>query len=315
MRQALIKSSIIVVITLLILLFYANYSQHSNVIHSIEEEIQIPATANSSQINVSEDEGGNQYQGISINKFKPSLWLREQFDLILVKAKDSKLEQIKHLAALHRKMKLSQGDYKSIMSLFNRYHEYKLNILSDKKSITPNNVLPDIEDNYQIIERLKHYQTRYFSNEEISAFFADEMHYHKQALSRMAITSDDTLSKSQALDVLEAAIRTQDIAQQEAFLPSIKVARMLQALNDDSVYLPEMTLEAEERFLTFKGKHQHWQNRVKDFIKKVETIKSKQNDLNEVQHNINQLKAKQFKPEEMQRLDVFLRHPTLITSS
>ena len=305
-----LKRKIFITITGIISLFlYMNNSENSGEIRSNNKEVKITTQFKNKEATAIQDTAQ------IYNSYSPTLWLRKQFDLILLKAKESKAKQVKYLTVLHNEMKLNQSDYLSLDSLFNRYLAYKLKILNDKKSLTSNHLFPGFNDNRKILERLKHHQKSYFSNDEIRAFFADEMRLHKQALSRMAITADKTLNKLQALDVLEAEIRTQDISQQEAFLPSIKLARMTQALNDDSVYVPEMSLAAEERFLTFKSKHQNWKNRVKDFIKKIEIIKSKQTDVNEAQNEVNQLRAEHFKPNEIQRLDVFLRHPKLLTSS
>ncbi|AQS37156.1 lipase chaperone [Shewanella psychrophila] len=247
------------------------------------------------------------------------LALRWTFDDIILEYQQTQIPLEPRLIQLAQSLALNSTDQAYLLALFWRYRDYQLALVEIK------NLSPSIDEDMQIsqsydfIELTHDSQYRFFNDEEINAFFAQDNAYDRQAIARVAIRQDTSLTSEQKKQLLAHQISQLDASEQQALLPSLQADKIVALLNNNQVQPLEMTPEVSARVEKVKITEKQWKARVKNYQNFQQTLKKDYENVDvnaeEDEIKIEAYLKQHFTSQEIKRLQVFLRHPSLLDAS
>ncbi|MEC4726953.1 lipase chaperone [Shewanella sp. D64] len=240
--------------------------------------------------------------------------LRWDFDDLILTHQETGQTITSLLFALSKQRNLTPDAHHYLMDLFNRYRDYKIALVEVKK-MGPNmlNEL-DIEDTLDFIERAHQSQFDYFTQIEIDAFFSDENAYDIQAIERMAILQDSSLSSEQKQMLIAHQISQMDAEEREVYEPSLQVFNIVDNLEGKSSQLNEFTPEVIERIEQLKKDEQVWKTKITDFLAFQVQSRNEQTDDTLAQETIDNYQNRNFSANELKRLQVYIDNPELLNT-
>lgn len=195
-----------------------------------------------------------------------------------------------------------------IKDLFQRYLDYKVALADidddryDQSLATVNHRLADVESTKQA----------FFSQVEIDVLFADERDWQQEALSRLAIRQDDSLTQVQKADLLQQHYESLDQTSYRAIKPSLQLQQVTEMaqntkLNEDNYneLAAKFGREAAERLLLVAKKQQAWRDKTASFQQRVAQLKQEYEG-DALSTAIAELKTQMFEPNEIKRLNAML---------
>ncbi|MGI2259846.1 lipase secretion chaperone [Shewanella sp. GXUN23E] len=234
--------------------------------------------------------------------------LKWRFDDLILAAEGDDARLQYELEQLADALQLSPADRASMFDLFSRYRDYLMALGQLKQQAPDVGSLLTREDTLAFLRQAHRLQYDFFNDEEIAALFADANRYDEQALARMSSpTAQDAESLRLQLDSLPEADR-------QILLPSQQALAITEAFTDSAVsssFSADLSSEQQTRFDQFREDNQHWQQQVNQVIALKQQLA--QGQINEQQ--LTEFLAREFTPSEQKRLDVFLRHPELLSSA
>lgn len=240
--------------------------------------------------------------------------LRWDFDDLILTHQETGQTIISLLFALSKQRNLTPDAHHYLMDLFNRYRDYKI-ALVEIKQMGPNMLDQlDIEDTMAFIEDAHQSQFDYFTQIEIDAFFSHENAYDIQAIERMAILQDSTLSSEQKQMLIAHQISQMDAEEREVYEPSLQVFNIVDNLEGKSSQLNEFTPEVIERIEQLKKDEQVWKTKITDFLAFQVQSRNEQTDDTLAQEAIDHYQNKNFSANELKRLQVYIDNPELLNT-
>ncbi|MFZ6842849.1 lipase secretion chaperone [Undibacterium sp. RuTC16W] len=207
--------------------------------------------------------------------------LRRLFDYYLAAVGEKSLDAIRTEIEKELDAKLSQHAATQAKNLLGRYLDYKRELADIEKnppSIRPtpgmNSATSAIKARLAIMQQTRQ---RYFSEKENQAFFAFDDAYDTDAIARMDISDDQSLSdvqKKNQLQALDAAMPASLRAEKEAPYQVIRleenVAKMrAQGASDDEIYrmrAAATTPEAAARLAELDREDAQWKTRIANYL-------------------------------------------------
>ena len=250
---------------------------------------------------------------IKKNNLDVNFSLRNYFDDIIHQHKQQKSlnASLKQLAI---KLNLTQQAESKLKDLFNRYQQYLLAISELKRDAPAVTGIIDISESQLWLQQVYELQYELFIESEITAFFSKEKNYDQQALTRVAIRQDLSLSKAQKNTLIEHQISQLEPTEFAALKPTISANKIAALLNDSSTAQSsidsELTEKQIERINTTQQKNRVWQDKIKAYKAQIVTYKQLDKDI-----FLNEMKRYQqqhFTKNELKRLQVFLKNPQLL---
>ena len=240
--------------------------------------------------------------------------LRWDFDDLILTHQETGQMITSLLFALSKQRHLTPDAHHYLIDLFNRYRDYRIALI-DIKKMGPNmlNEL-DIEDTLAFIEQAHQSQFDYFNQIEIDAFFSDENTYDIQAIERMAILQDSSLSSEQKQMLIAHQISQMDTEEREVYEPSLQVANIVDNLEGKNSQLNEFTPEVIERIELLKRNEQRWKTKVSDFLAFEVQSNSEQTNATFAQQAVENYRNQHFKANELKRLQVYIDNPKLLNT-
>ena len=240
-----------------------------------------------------------------------NLDLRWQFDKIIHVYQETKQPIILLLNILSRQLKLTSASHEHLLDLFNRYRDYKIALITIKQQ-GPNllNQL-DIDDTLTFIELAHQSQFDYFSEIEIDAFFSHENTYDNQAIERMAILQDNTLSHEQKNTLLVHQISQMDERDRQVYEPSLHVYNIVDSFEDKNSIINDFPPNIMERIEHLKKDELTWKTRVIEYLNFQMESHNKHITKTQTKEVIDNYRNQHFSTNERKRLQVFIDNPTL----
>ena len=240
--------------------------------------------------------------------------LRWHFDDLIMTHQETGQTITSLLLTLSKQRNLAPDAHHYLIDLFNRYRDYKIALIEVKK-MGPNMLNEiDIEDTLAFIEQAHQSQFDYFTQIEIDAFFSDENTYDIQAIERMAILQDSSLSSEQKQMLIAHQISQMDTEEREVYEPSLQVFNIVDNLEGKSSQLNEFTPEVIERIEQLKKDEQRWKTKVTDFLAFQVQSHNEQADDDFAQKAVETYRNKHFKANELKRLQVYIDNPKLLNT-
>jgi lipase chaperone LimK len=253
------------------------------------------------------------------------LTLRWKFDDLILAYQQQQLPLEAQLIQLSKSLVLNVSDQSYLLALFARYRDYQLALVEFKKHS------PNIGENIQIeqslvfIEQVHDMQYDYFSDTEIAAFFDQDNAYDQQALARVSIRQDSSLSAAQKQQLLEHQISQLTELERQALMPSLQVQQIVQQIaeqvNGQSLQPLDMSPEVTARVQALTQAEQQWQQRVREYQAfQTSNANIDAADLNHLDEKarlekMQAYRQQHFSPQELKRLQVFLANPSLLDAS
>lgn len=238
--------------------------------------------------------------------------LRWDFDDLILTHQETAQTTISLLFSLSNRLNLTLDAHHYLIDLFNRYRDYKIALVGIKE-VGPNMLNDlDIEDTLAFIEQAHQSQYDYFTQIEIDAFFSDENTYDIQAIERMAILQDSSLSSEQKQMLIAHQISQMDAEERAVYEPSLQVFNIVDNLEGKNSQLNEFTPEVMERIEQLKEDEQIWKTKVTDFL--AFQVKNKKTDDSDTQELINNYQNKNFSDNQLKRLQVYIDNPKLLNT-
>lgn len=244
------------------------------------------------------------------------------FDGVIARSESKEREVlINALESDLKEMKLTAKASERLLALFGRYIDYKTALASVKEAVGEAKPFSsdDMESKLFAIQNLR---LDYFSQEEIVALFGEQQLYDEMALARLRIEQDKSLTSDQKQQLLEDNIAQLPDDMKASLQPSIDIRKVQQIKSESASLSREQRLarfsaefgeEAGQRLLAAQDKAQNWNQRVTSIKSQIERLHS---DLELTEESriaqIKALKEGHFSPQELKRLDVFLRNPQLL---
>ncbi|WP_394388174.1 lipase secretion chaperone [Shewanella woodyi] len=240
--------------------------------------------------------------------------LRWKFDELILTHQETGQAITLLLSQLSTQLDLTPEAHIYLLDLFSRYRDYKIALVEIKQ--TGPNMFSElnIDDTMSFMERAHQSQFDYFTQVEIDAFFSHENRYDNQAIERMAILQDSSLSTQQKQMLITHQISQMDEEEREVYEPTLQVFNIVDNLDGSSDQLNEFTPQVMERIEQLKENEQAWKLKVKGFqsfeIKSRDELTSQQ----EIDEALSHYQGKYFTPNEIKRLKVYIDNPELLNA-
>lgn len=241
-----------------------------------------------------------------------NIQLRWSFDDIIQKHLDTQQPINELLNKLIKKLKLSALEKSYFLDLFTRYQAYKVSLIDIKKAGPDITQQIDIEETLSFINLAHERQLDYFNQLEIDAFFAQDNKYDKQALARLAIQQDESLSVEAKKALILHQISQMNEKNRDVYLLSLEAANIADYIAGKTQVLPVNSIEINERIEKVKQRENDWKARVNSY--KVFFANNQQNALSipEKQLALKAYAQENFSKNELKRLQVFIENPSLL---
>ncbi|NQY38341.1 MAG: lipase chaperone [Alteromonadaceae bacterium] len=248
----------------------------------------------------------------SLLSLQLNIQLRWAFDEIIQKHLDTQQPINDLLNELIKKLKLSTLEKGYFLDLFSRYQAYKVSLIDIKKAGPDISQQIDLEETLSFINLAHERQLDYFNQPEIDAFFAQDNKYDKQALARLAIQQDESLSVEAKKALILHQISQMDEKDRDVYLPSLEAANIADYIAGKSQIIPINSIEINERIEKVKQSENYWKARVNSY--KVFFANNQQNALSipEKQLALKAYAQENFSKNELKRLQVFIQNPSLL---
>ncbi|NRD73385.1 lipase chaperone [Shewanella sp. VB17] len=248
---------------------------------------------------------------IELTQLNIDLELRWQFDKIIHAYQETQQSILSLLNILAKQLELTSASHKQLLDLFYRYQDYKIALVAIKQQ-GPNllNQL-DIDDVLTFIELAHHTQFDYFSEIEIDAFFSNENTYDNQAIERMSILQDNTLSRAQKNSLIAHQISQMNEQDRQVYEPSLHVFNIFDSFEDKNSIINDFKPDVMERITHLRKDELTWRNRVIKFQKFQMESNNKHMSKTQIKDLITHYRNQHFSQNERKRLQVFIDNPTL----
>lgn len=208
------------------------------------------------------------------------------------------------LLLLAQSLQLSTVDRDYLIELFSRYKAYKMALVPIKHQAIATKV-SNLDETIARLDNLQQLQYEFFSIDEISGLFSDDNRYDQQAIARMQIMRDTSLSAQAKSDLLKHQISQMDAADIAVLQPSLAASTIntiLQhtAINSTDALVTDQAIK--ERAEAFKQDNQHW-------LKRVHAVTQMKLDMPYEQ--LEQYVEQHFSAAEQKRLQVYINNPQL----
>lgn len=212
--------------------------------------------------------------------------IKDTFDLYLSALGEESLQDIRLRVFASLKQQLQQPALGQAEALFDRYIEYKEDLVSIQDYLNEQDLISGQLDQYrQRSEKVKTLRYQYFSEEEYQAFFTQEVAYDEYMFTQLSITQNAQLTPEE---------KQQQMNDLESTLPqSVQETRRSATVHGDLYYqvseLKQAGSSAEEIFQTreavlgpeaaqslaeLDAKREQWNRRVSDYSQYKQQILS-----------------------------------------
>jgi lipase chaperone LimK len=256
-----------------------------------------------------------------------NLSLRWQFDdiiLTLQSQASDKNSASELLLQLADSLSLSTLGRASLKALFDSYRAYAI-ALADIKPSNLSMDYVDIAAATSLLTQAHELQLKYFSDAEIAAFFEQDNNYDRQALERVEIRQDSSLSASQKQQLLTHHYSQLSPQALNAIAPSLEAAVIASVLDTEvkpsaqtnaehSTQMALLSPEIQQRVASSRELNQAWRTKVEDFTAFSRQLAAGKHQQKELQQFTEHYLAQHFNTNEIKRLRVFIAHPELLTN-
>lgn len=246
-----------------------------------------------------------------------TLGLRRQFDDIISAHAYAPERMAETLQKLASTMMLTLTSQQKLFELFSRYLSYREQLTQMKNSQSFPDESADITALFHLQRQIIRLQHSLFSEQEIFAFFSQENRYNEQAVERMAIRRDNSLSKEEKLQAIVVQVSQLSEFERQSIEPSLNMQRIAQALEQGKPLPIRIvdTNDVHERFVQLQAQKRHWSGKVKTYRALLADTQLTQQTPQEAAASEQALKAYlygAFTANERKRLKVFLANPDLL---
>lgn len=245
----------------------------------------------------------------SNNDLLLSLALRWQLDDVIYAFQQNLQSIDQQLTALASQLRLSKMATQALFDLFYRYQDYTKS-LADLKLESPD-ITVDIpyEATIEFIDTAHQLQFNYFNQVEINAFFGQSNQYDQQALERLTIRQDPTLTKQQKQSLINNQIQQLSPEEQQVLSPTVQANQIMKYIEGETQQLDRLDNDTLDRVQALKIETQRWKNKVGDYLE----LKIKLENGAVIQDEIDRYVDEHFTLNEQRRLTVYEQHPQLLT--
>lgn len=204
----------------------------------------------------------------------------------------------------------------ALTELFERYLEYKTRLKGlDNERLT---LASEFEDRLDKVNLLR---SKLFSEYEISLLFQNEEEWDRQAIERLSINQDPSLSKQQKAFLVNQHLELLPEHMQQAVEPTQNLRKVHQILsgadfNSSDQYnqlSAEFGDDAAQRLVVVKQSQDSWLSKVRQFQQRKDKLGQQFTlDSEDYIQQLSQLKKQMFETNEQKRLQVYLSNPDLL---
>ncbi len=237
--------------------------------------------------------------------------LRWRFDDIIYLHNETQQTIMDLLDNLAKELMLDTKNRTYLFDLFGRYQDYKMSLAHLKKNGPAIEQSIDMNESRAFVNLIHEQQLTYFNNHEIEAFFGKDNAYDKQALMRLAIRRDQSLSPEGKTILLLNQINQMDEEERQVYLPSLQAADIAEYITGNSDSMPVSTAKANERIEKTRQDKKEWEQRIKKYQRFYINNKNKNLTSAERKTLLKVYLNDNFTQNELKRLSVFIKHPNL----
>ncbi|ABE54385.1 hypothetical protein Sden_1097 [Shewanella denitrificans OS217] len=255
-----------------------------------------------------------------------NLSLRWHFDDIILTLQSQASDKNSAQALLQQladNLSLSPQGRAQLMTLFDRYRAYAMALARIKPSNLSMDYV-DINAATALLSQAHELQLQYFNEAEIAAFFEQDNNYDRQALARVEIRQDSSLSDIQKQQLLAHHISQLPPQAFDAIAPSLDAAVIASVLDKDPESAPQINAEhsaqmalwspeVQQRVASSREQNQAWRTKVEAYSAFSRQLSAEKYQQKELQQLTENYLAQHFSANEIKRLRVFIAHPELLT--
>ena len=293
-----------------------------------KQESTIHLTTNEHQFSFVRSLEGTSIDGdISQNKdgsLQVSAELKRLFDYYLSATGEKSLPEIRLQIEKVLDQRLKPNAAQQAKQLLNRYIAYKQALVSLEQGTSPintgintstNDLLSTVKNKWDSMRLLR---SQYFSEKESQTMFGFDDAYDQDALARIAISEDKSLTEAQKkekLHTLDSAMPPELREAKNATYQVIKLTEESEKMrregaSDDDIYRMRAAAtspEAANRLAQLDHDTNDWNTRINQYLQQRKQLGLDQSDANsnEQQSQLQQLRNHYFTMQEQQRLTAY----------
>ncbi|MEQ3638283.1 MAG: lipase chaperone [Alteromonas sp.] len=239
--------------------------------------------------------------------FVLNIWVKDRFELYIAKQAEQaplavQIAYVTHSESLHTK---DTHDY--AVDLFARFVNYKVALASEDVEI--NTVQASLKSVQEKLDARYDLRRQFFSHQEYEYLFGSDAASDNDALSRLAIAQDNTLTREEKKNTIVESLA--GASDSEAFKPTVdmhRIQQIKQQYRDNnsrfSAISAEFGYEVAERFNTLWEKQDAWEQKVEDYRAHIKKLESASLSKQEYSKLIREYETSDFTENEIKRLRV-----------
>jgi lipase chaperone LimK len=239
--------------------------------------------------------------------FVLNIWVKDRFELFIAEHPEQaplavQIAYVTHSESLHTK---DTHDY--AVDLFSRFVNYKVALASEDVEI--NTVQASLKSVQEKLDARYDLRRQFFSHQEYEYLFGSDAASDNDALSRLAIAQDNTLTREEKKNTIVESLA--GASDSEAFKPTVdmhRIQQIKQQYRDNnsrfSAISAEFGYEVAERFNTLWEKQDAWEQKVEDYRSHIKKLQSANLSKQEYSKLIREYETSDFTENEIKRLRV-----------
>lgn len=239
--------------------------------------------------------------------FVLNIWVKDRFELFIAEHAEQaplavQIAYVTHSESLHTK---DTHDY--AVDLFSRFVNYKVALASEDVEI--NTVQASLKSVQEKLDARYDLRRQFFSHQEYEYLFGSDAASDNDALARLAIAQDNTLTREEKKNTIVESLAT--ASDSEAFKPTVdmhRIQQIKQQYRDNnsrfSAISAEFGYEVAERFNTLWEKQDAWEQKVEDYRAHIKKLESASLSKQEYSKLIREYETSDFTENEIKRLRV-----------
>lgn len=235
--------------------------------------------------------------------------VRDKFELFIAEHSEKAPLTVKLAFVKSSLLTYTEETHDYAVDLFGRYVDYKVALADENVEIdTVNFSLQDIR--IKLDERVD-IRLQFFSKNEYDYLFGQDEHTDNEALSRLAIAQDDTLSRAQKKDAIIESLAV--ASDRDAFKPTIdihKIKKIKQQYKDNnsrfSAISAEFGDEVAQRFVELWSEQEEWEKKIEGYRLYLAQLNNNDVSKEALHELLREYEEQHFTSNELKRVKVLV---------
>ena len=241
--------------------------------------------------------------------FVLNIWVKDRFELFIAEHDEQAPLAVQIAYVIYSESLHTKDTHDYAVDLFSRFVNYKVALAGEDVEI--DTVHASLKNVQEKLDARYDLRRQFFSHQEYEYLFGSDAASDNDALARLAIAQDNTLTREEKKNTIVESLAT--ASDSEAFKPTVdmhRIQQIKQQYRDNnsrfSAISAEFGYEVAERFNTLWKKQGAWEQKVADYRVHIKKLQSANLSKHEYSKLKREYETSDFTENEIKRLRVVM---------